>query len=75
MSPSASRKFFEGLPEHERLRYAELLHTLERLRLGCRCEQVGTKDFVVTVGYGLASAKFWLDIYGLSTGRSDTTVV
>lgn len=64
MHPTAGRKFFEHLPEHERVRYIELLHQLKRLRLGCRCEQVGGKELVIIVGYGLATAQFWLDLYG-----------
>lgn len=65
MNPIAHRKFFAALPDHERLRYAELLLQLKRLRLGCRCERLGGQDFMIVVGYGLPAAQFWLDMYDI----------
>lgn len=65
MDAVAHRKFFEHLPDHERERYAEVLRLCERQRLGVRCEMVGGKDFHITIGFGLASARWWLDQYGL----------
>lgn len=67
MHATATRKVFEHLPEHERLRYAELLRTLDRLRLGCRCEMVGGRDFHIVVGFGLATAVFWMDVLGIDS--------
>lgn len=65
MNPVAHRKFFEHLPEFEQTRYAELLRQLRRLRLPCRCERVGGQDFQIVVGYGLPTAAFWIEMYGI----------
>lgn len=63
MHAHASAASFKHMPEHVQARYVELLRQLHRLGLGCRCELVGGKDFHITVGYGLATAQFWLDMY------------
>lgn len=52
---------FLRLPEQDRERYAAVLDTLDRLKLGCRCEMVDGKDFTITVGKGYATARFWLE--------------
>lgn len=66
MNASASRKFWQGLPDHERQRYTEVLLLAHALRLGVRCEMVGGREFAITIQYGLGSARMWLDIFGIS---------
>ena len=73
MNPVAHRRFFDGLPDWERVRFAALLRELKRLRLGCRCERLGGQDFQVVVGYGLPTAQFWMDMYGITDEEPQPT--
>ncbi len=67
INPTANKKFFDKLPDHERVRYADILLRCYQLHLGVRCEVLGGREFQLTIGYGLASAKWWLDMYELPT--------
>lgn len=72
MNPVAHRRFFDNLPDFERARYSVLLLQLRKLRLPCRCERLGGQDFQVVVGYGLPTAQYWLDMYGIADEEEET---
>lgn len=62
MNPTALATDFHRLPLEVQRAHQELLEFLEERHMSCRCEIVG-RDFIVIVGRGLSSAKYWLDMY------------
>lgn len=63
MHAHASKKFFQDLPRHVRVKYVRLLRELDALDLSCRCELVESRDMHIVVGYGLARPAYWLALY------------
>ena len=62
MHQTALATDFARLPPDVQKSHIEVLQLLERRRMSCRCEQNG-RDFVLVIGRGLSSAKYWLDMY------------
>lgn len=64
---AAQQRDFARLPEGDQARFVDVLHTIDRLQLSCRCEMVDGQDFTITIGSGYARAKFWMDRFNLLT--------
>lgn len=62
MHPVALPSDFARLPTHIQKAHIEILQLCEQNNLSCRCEQNG-RDFVIVIGRGLSSAKYWLDTF------------
>lgn len=62
MNPVALASDFQKLSPEQQAAHVAVLQTIEANRLSCRCEMNG-RDFVIIVGRGLSSPKYWLDMY------------
>lgn len=62
MNQIARKSDFQRLPPEVQDAHIAVLQTCDAKRLSCRCEMNG-RDFVVIVGVGLSSPKYWLDMF------------
>jgi hypothetical protein len=62
MNTTASAADFQRLNPQLQGSIIELLQVCQRNCMTCRCELVG-RDFIIVVGRGFSSPKYWLDMY------------